>query len=64
MLNKKTYLQISGILFLFIAIGHLLRIINSWEVVFNGSSMSFWPSWIVVVVTGFLAYNSFKLAKE
>ena len=46
-------------LFLVVAIMHLLRIIFGWQVEIGGLSISFWVSWLGVLVAGALAYLGF-----
>jgi hypothetical protein len=58
-LNRKTYMTVTAVLFLVVAVAHLLRIILGWHVEIGGLSIPFWVSWLAVLVAGALAYLGF-----
>jgi hypothetical protein len=61
---QKIYSIISGILFALVALVHLGKIIQGWDVVVAGTIMPVWTSWVAMVITGILAFFGFKLGLE
>ena len=53
-----------GIVFLLIAIAHLVRLVFGAAVVVQGVSIPLWGSGIATVVTGFLSYEGFHFARK
>lgn len=65
-LQQRTYLQITGLIFIVIAVLHLLRVLLGWKALgisVAGWMVPGWISWIAVVVAGYLAYSAYKLMK-
>lgn len=62
-LKKDTYLQVSGVIFLAVAVLHGLRAVNDWELAYNEWMVPMWVSWAVVIIALYLAYNAFRLKK-
>jgi hypothetical protein len=58
-LNRKTYLTVTAVLFLVVAVAHLLRIILGWRVEIGGLDIPFWVSWLAFFTAGALAYFGF-----
>jgi len=52
----KPFTIIAMVIFLLIAVAHLLRIVFKWEVIANGIPIPLWVSAIAAVVFGVLAY--------
>jgi hypothetical protein len=48
-LNRKTYMTVTAVLFLVVAVAHLLRIILGWRVEIGGLDIPFWVSWLAVL---------------
>jgi hypothetical protein len=63
-MSDHAYSLIAGIVFLLIAIAHLLRIVLGMTVVVQGVSIPLWASAIAFVVTGFLSYEGFHFARR
>jgi uncharacterized membrane protein len=55
------YAATTGLIFLVIAIVHLLRIIFNWQAVMEGRALPMWASWIALFVAGYFAYQGFRL---
>jgi uncharacterized membrane protein len=51
----KPYIAISVIIFALVAIGHLIRIVQGWEVQINGMDVAMSVSWIALAVSAVLA---------
>src|SRR5262249_38031966 len=51
---------ISGIIFVVIAIVHLLRAILGWSATIDGTEFPLWLSWLIVVIAAILAGLNFR----
>jgi hypothetical protein len=63
-MSQKLFCTVGGILFLFIAVGHLLRVIFGASAVVAGVSIPMWPSWVAFVVIGYLAIAGLRAASR
>jgi len=61
-MSQKAYLKTAGSIFLLITALHLLRLVFGWEVVFEGWVVPHWASVVALAVSGYLAYEGFKLS--
>ena len=61
-MSRKAYFAVTGIIFLAIAILHLLRIIFGWSPVVEGWAVPVWLSWVALVVAGWLGYEGLRFA--
>lgn len=59
-MNQSTYMKVTGVIFLLIAILHLYRAISSLPFVIGDFSIPVAVSWIGVVIAGFLSYRGLK----
>ena len=59
-MNQSTYMKVTGIIFLVIAVLHFYRAISSLPVVIGDFSIPVAVSWIGIVVAGFLAYRGLR----
>lgn len=59
-MSSKSFYSITGTVFLVIAVGHLLRILNGWEAVIGSFTIPVWASWIAVILAGYLSYQGLK----
>lgn len=58
----KTYCRVSGVLFMLVAIAHLLRIVNGLPVQVGGYAVPMLASWIGLLVPAALAFWAFRAA--
>ena len=63
-MRHRTFELIAGSLFSLIAFGHLLRIVFGWEAVFNGQVVPMWPSWLALLLGGFLGIQGIRLSRS
>ena len=64
-MSEHAFSLTAGIVFLLIALGHLARIIMGLPVIVQGVSIPVWASVVaLVVVTAFLSYEGFHLARK
>ena len=62
-MSSKAYLLVSAVIFLAIAVLHLLRAVYGWEAVIGGWAVPMWLSWVSLVVAGYLAWSAKKLMR-
>jgi hypothetical protein len=58
--DQTAYNTITAVLFLIIAVLHLLRIIFGWAAQIGGLDVPIWASWLALIVSGALAYFGFR----
>lgn len=63
-MNRKTYYNTVALVFLIVAILHLLRAINGWEATIANNIIPIWVSWVAVLVAGYLSLRGFGLARQ
>ena len=51
----KLYVAISAIIFALVAVGHILRLVQGWQVQLGATDIPMSLSWIALVVTAALA---------
>jgi len=59
-MDQKTYNTITAVVFLVVALLHLLRIIFGWPAQIGDLSIPLWASWLALIVSGGLAYFGFR----
>jgi len=59
-MQQKTYNTVTAVLFLIVALLHLLRIVFGWPAQIGGLGIPMWASWLALVVTAALAYFGFR----
>ena len=62
-MSQKIFSLVAGVIFLVIAIMHVLRLVLKWEAIVNGRTMPMWVSWVGVLIAGCLAYEGFRLSQ-
>jgi len=62
-MNQRSFSLLAGIIFILIALLHLLRIIYGWDPVVEGWRVPKWMSWVALVVAGYLGFEGLKLSK-
>ncbi len=63
-MSQKTFTLTAGIVFLLIALGHLLRVVLGATFVVQGIAVPMWVSGLAVVVMGYLAYQGLGLCRK
>lgn len=59
-MSQKAFSLVAGLIFLLVAVAHLLRLLLRWSVVLNGWTVPMWLSAIALVVAGFLAFDGLR----
>lgn len=62
-MKQKTFNLVVGVIFLLIALLHVLRLLWGWEAAIGGWEVPMGLSWVALVVSGYLAYTAFRLGK-
>lgn len=63
-MSHKVYLITTGLIFLVIALLHLLRLLLGWEAVFEGWVVPKWLSLVALIIAGYLAYKGLRLSRR
>jgi len=59
-MSSQSFFSVAGVIFLIVAITHLLRVVNGWEVSIHTFAMPMWFSWVAFPLIGFLAYQGLR----
>ena len=62
-MNRSTFSLLAGIIFLIVAVAHVLRLVFKWEVIVTGWQVPMWVSVVAFVIAAYLAYESFQMRK-
>ena len=60
LMDQKTFTIVAGVVFLVVALFHLVRIYEGWPVEIGDWSIPMWVSWIGLIVAGGLAFFGFN----
>jgi len=63
-MSEKTYIAVSGIIFALIAVLQLTRALSGWPARVGTFELPLWPSWVAVLVAGYLAISAFILLRK
>jgi hypothetical protein len=63
-MSVKTFLRVSGVVFLVVAVVHLLRLLFQWEVILAGWPAPVWLSAVAFVIAAALAYEGIRLSRS
>ena len=63
-MNRKSFCLTAGIIFIAIALLHLLRIVNDWKVAIGPWAAPDWISWVALVIAGYLGFEGIRLARS
>jgi len=59
-MKQNNYFFVTGLIFTFIGLMHLMRLANMWEAVIGGWQVPLWLSWAAVIVAGYLAFEAWR----
>ena len=59
-MDQRAYNTVSAVIFLIVALAHLLRAVAGWAVQIGAFDIPIWISWLGFVVAGALAYFGFR----
>jgi hypothetical protein len=62
-MTQRTFSLVTAMLFLLIALLHAVRLFRGWQITIEGAVVPLWVSWIGLAITGYLAWQGFRLAR-
>jgi hypothetical protein len=62
-MNATSYARLASAIFALIALLQLGRALAGWSIVFQGTTIPVWASWIACVVAGALAWLGFTASR-
>ncbi len=63
-MSQRTFLLTAGVVFLLIALGHILRVAFGLVWTVGGRTVPMWASMVAVLLAGYLAYEGFRLGRK
>ena len=60
-MKPKTFIAFSTGIFTVVAIGHLTRVIYTWDLTIDTTEIPIWVSAVVVLITGIMLTNGLQL---
>jgi len=61
-MSQRTFSLVVAVVFLLIAVGHLVRVVLGATFVIEGMAVPMWPSVLAVIVMGYFAFEGFRLS--
>lgn len=62
-MSNKTYYNVVSTIFIIVAVGHFLRILNGWDAQIGTIVIPMWASWVAVLLLGYLAVRGLTYRK-
>jgi hypothetical protein len=59
-MSQKAFSLVAGLIFLLVAVAHLVRFLLRWSVILNGWTVPMWVSPVALVIAGFLAFEGLR----
>jgi hypothetical protein len=59
-MKQTTYVKVSGLVFLIVAVAHAVRAYNGWSIMVGSMEVPTWISWVVVLFLGYMSYTALK----
>ena len=63
-MNTKDFVIVSTIIFALVAVMHLIRLVLGWSMVLGMTSVPFWASLLVLLISASLAIWGFSLVRR
>jgi len=63
-MSQRTFSVVAGVVFLLIALGHLLRVVFGLTFEVAGVAVPMWASVLVVIVAGYLAFEGVRVGRR
>ncbi len=63
-MKQRTFSLAAGVIFLLVAVMHILRLAFRWEVIFAGWPVPMWVTAVALVIAAYLAYEGFLLGSR
>jgi hypothetical protein len=62
--SERTLLWVAGVIFLVVAVGHLMQLMFNVHLILGDFKVPQWMSWLGILLTAYLSYSSFHFAKH
>lgn len=62
--TERTLLRLVGLIFLIIALVHLLRLAFGWNLIVGEANIPMWLSWLGVIIPAYLSYCAFRFSTK
>ncbi|HEU5482495.1 MAG TPA: hypothetical protein VFU80_05330 [Sphingomicrobium sp.] len=63
-MGNKPFTTIAAIIFLIMALVHVLRLVKHFEIMVGSHSVPMWGSIVAIVITGLLSWGLFREARR
>jgi hypothetical protein len=63
-MNERNYLLISAMIFAFMGLLHLVRVITHWSVQIGAVTFPLWGSWLALLLAAVLCVWAFRLMSD
>lgn len=63
-MSDRTYLITSAVIFVLVAMFHLVRIVNHWSVQIGVTAVPLWGSWLGLLISVALSVWAFRLISD
>jgi hypothetical protein len=63
-MTHKTFALLSGIIFIIVAVVHLFRLVQGWDITIAGWLVPMWVSWVGLIIPGILGYFGLRLGTK
>jgi phosphoglycerol transferase MdoB-like AlkP superfamily enzyme len=63
-MSERTYLITSAVIFVLVAMFHLVRLVNHWSVQIGATAVPFWGSWLGLIIMVALSVWAFRLIND
>jgi hypothetical protein len=63
-MRQRIFSLVAGVIFLLVAVMHLLRLLFKWEVIFVSRPLPMWVSAVGLVIATYLGYEGFLLGRR
>lgn len=60
--TERSLLKLVGVVFLIVALVHLVRLAFGWNLILGGANIPLWLSWFGVIIPAYLSYSSFHFS--
>jgi hypothetical protein len=63
-MSARTYVITASIVFVLVALVHLLRLFMQWQVIIDGHNLPMWTSVLGALVAGALGFAGFRVVQQ
>ncbi|MBI2278610.1 MAG: hypothetical protein HYU81_00940 [Candidatus Brennerbacteria bacterium] len=63
-MSHRSFARAAGVVFAFVFIVHLLRLVLGWEAVIGGVVIPMWVSGLGLIIAGILGYYGFRHQRQ